>query len=60
MPGVVKGVSVKVGDRVFKGQEVCVIGKDALGSSYTYLQLDDKCIIITLRHSSQNYYLLAY
>ncbi|ODN05212.1 Propionyl-CoA carboxylase alpha chain, mitochondrial [Orchesella cincta] len=25
MPGVVKGVSVKVGDKVFKGQEVCVI-----------------------------------
>jgi len=25
MPGVVRGVAVKVGDKVFKGQEVCVI-----------------------------------
>jgi len=27
MPGVVKAVAVKVGDKVAAGQEVCVIGK---------------------------------
>jgi pyruvate/2-oxoglutarate dehydrogenase complex dihydrolipoamide acyltransferase (E2) component len=31
MPGVVRGVLVKVGDKVIKGQEVCTIGKEGNG-----------------------------
>jgi acetyl/propionyl-CoA carboxylase alpha subunit len=38
MPGVVRGVLVKVGDKVIKGQEVCTIGKEGNGLPALFME----------------------